>query len=265
VEAPKIQEVVLIGAGRLATHLGLAFHKLGLKIIQVYNRTPQKGKLLANRVDASFTSDIAEINLTADLYILAVSDSVIEYLASRLNLRDRLIVHASGTMDMSILGSISVNIGVFYPVQTFAPNRKIDFRKIPICIEANSKLSEDRLSALAKQLTGSVYLLDTGHRRLLHLGAVFASNFTNFMYAVTEELLTAKGIPLILLEPLILQTAQNVKQGNLLHSQTGPAVRGDIKVLEKHHELLSEYPDYLEIYKLISDNIIKKSSLHGKL
>jgi hypothetical protein len=42
-------------------------------------------------------------------------------------------------------------------------------------------------------------------------------------------------------------------------------VRGDIKVLEKHHELLSEYPDYLEIYKLISDNIIKKSSLHGKL
>ena len=264
--AANIQEIVIIGAGRLATHLGLALHRHGFKVVQVCSRTPEKGRKLAGRIGASFTPEIREIALNADLYILAVSDSAIEELASRLHLKDRLVVHASGTMGMDILSPVSASIGVFYPVQTFSvPNRKIDFRKIPVCIEGNSKAVEEKLSAMAHKLTQNVHLLDTDRRRFLHLGAVFASNFTNCIYAVTEELLIAHDIPLELLEPLIIQTARNVRHGNLRQYQTGPAVRGDVRVLEKHHEMLSDHPDYLDIYKLMSENIIKQKSMHGKL
>jgi predicted short-subunit dehydrogenase-like oxidoreductase (DUF2520 family) len=261
----QISKIVIIGAGRLASHLGLAFFNQGLKIIQVCNRSPENGKRLADRVGASFTDDIGGIISHADLYMLAVSDSVLAELASRLYLKDRLVVHASGTMDMAVLSPISANIGVFYPVQTFSQNRRIDFRKIPICIEGNSKATEQQLADLAKKLTQKVHYLGSEKRQVLHLGAVFAANFTNFMYSVTEELLRYHEIPLSLLGPLVLQTARNIEQGNLFQCQTGPAVRGDIKVLEMHRELLSDHPDYLEIYNLITKNIIKYKSLHGKL
>jgi predicted short-subunit dehydrogenase-like oxidoreductase (DUF2520 family) len=261
----QLLEIVIIGAGRLATHLGLAFYKQGLNTVQVYNRTPEKGGRLALRIGASFTDNVHEITLLADIYILAVSDSVLEELASKLRLKNKLVIHTSGTVEMNILAPVSSNIGVFYPVQTFSPNRRIDFQKIPICIEWNSTTAQELLTTLAEKLSKSVFHLTSDQRRILHLGAVFSSNFTNFMYAVTEELLLAHEIPFELLEPLILQTARNVKHGNLLQCQTGPAVRGDIKVLDKHRELLSDHPDYLEIYNLITENIIKLKFLHGKL
>lgn len=261
--ADQIQKIVIIGAGRLATHLGLAFFQHGLKIVQVYNRTPEKGRKLAGRLGASYTDDLNELVLTADLYILAVSDSILEHLSSVLRLSAKLVVHTSGTMDMEVLKPISANIGVFYPLQTFSNSRKILFRNIPVCIEANSKGAELKLTDLAAKLSQRVYLLASDKRRVLHLGAVFVNNFTNFILAAGEELLLSHEIPFDLLEPLILQTTRHVKHGNLIQYQTGPAVRGDIKVLEKHRELLSDFPDYLEIYNLITENIIKHKTRHG--
>jgi predicted short-subunit dehydrogenase-like oxidoreductase (DUF2520 family) len=263
--APKIQKIVLLGAGRLATHLGRAFFNHGMTVVQVYNRTPETGKRLAGRMGATFTSDIHEIKPDADLYLLAVSDSILESLAISFRLNGKLVVHTSGTMAMDVLAPISSDIGVFYPVQTFSQHRRIDFRKVPVCVEGNSPGAEQALADLAKQLTQSVCFLSSEKRRLLHLAAVYASNFTNFLYAVSEDLILAHDIPFDLLKPLISQTSRNVRHGNLMQFQTGPAMRGDGKVLEQHRELLSAYPDYLEIYDLITKNIIKYKSLHGKL
>jgi predicted short-subunit dehydrogenase-like oxidoreductase (DUF2520 family) len=260
-----IQNIVIIGAGRLGTHLGVAFYKLGLNICQVYNRTPGQGEKLASRVRAEYISDLSDVVPDADVYLLAVSDSVLEELALKLRLKNNLVVHTSGTVDMDVLSPISGRIGVFYPVQTFSPNRRINFNKVPVCIEGNSKLVEQHLIMLARKLTQKVHCLDSEQRRILHLGAVFASNFTNFIYAVTEELLISSDIPFNLLEPLIHQTIQNIRHGDVFQSQTGPAMRGDTKVLDKHREMLSQHPDYLEIYNLITNNIIKYKSLHGKL
>ena len=253
----KIQKIVIIGAGRLANCLGLAFLKQGLNIVQIYNRTPARGRKLAGRIGADFTGDIYEISPDADCYILAVSDSAIEEMALKLRLKEKLVAHTSGTMEMNVLAQISKNFGVFYPVQTFSPNSRVDFRKVPVCVEGNSAVSEQELGELANKLSGSVYFLSSEKRRILHLGAVFTSNFTNFIHAPTEEFLLAHEIPFDLLQPLILQTARNVKHGKLMQFQTGPAVRGDIKVLDKHREMLSSHPDLLEIYNLITQNIIK--------
>jgi predicted short-subunit dehydrogenase-like oxidoreductase (DUF2520 family) len=260
-----IHNIVIIGAGRLGAHLGAAFYKHGLNISQVYNRTTGKGETLAVRIGAEYINDLSDIATDADLYVLAVSDSVIEELALKLRLNNKLVVHTSGTIDMEVLSPISGRIGVFYPVQTFSQHRRISFKKVPVCIEGNSELCEQQLITLARKLTQQVQCLDSTQRRMLHLGAVFASNFTNFILALTEELLISSDIPFNLLEPLIYQTIQNVRHGNVFQSQTGPAMRGDSKVIDKHLEMLSQYPDYKEIYNIITNNIIKYKSLHGKL
>ncbi|MFZ4523445.1 MAG: Rossmann-like and DUF2520 domain-containing protein [Bacteroidales bacterium] len=261
----EFEEIVIVGAGRLAKHLGLALFEQGLKIIQIYNRTPESGRDLAGKVGAAYTDDLQKINSGADLYILAVADSVLEDLSSVLRLDGKLVVHASGTIDMDVLSPVSLNRGVFYPLQTFSQNGSVDFRRVPICIEGSSQESLRQLKTLADKISRNVHYLNSEKRRILHLGAVISSNFTNFLYAITEDLLRSNEIPLSLLEPLIQQTAGNVKHGNLFLSQTGPAARNDYKVLEKHRELLAGYPDFLEIYNLLSENIINYKPPHGKL
>jgi predicted short-subunit dehydrogenase-like oxidoreductase (DUF2520 family) len=260
-----IQKVVLIGAGNLATHLAVVLSEKRFRVLQVYNRSPQKGQILAATVGADYIADLGSISLNADIYILAITDSVVREVAMDIPLKNQLVVHTSGTLDMKILDGVSDNIGVFYPLQTFSSGRKIDFNDVPVCIEANSRQCEDQLAEFAIRLSANVQIVSSSNRKILHLSAVFASNFTNFMYVIAEQLLNEHQISFDLLKPLIRQTIQNAAQHDLFSFQTGPAVRGDQQVLEKHREILAAHPGYLDIYNLLSANIIKYKALHGKL
>ena len=261
----RIQDIILIGAGNLATHLGPALMRCGFNVLQVYNRSSEKGRKLALRVGAEFIADPVDLSPDADLYILAVADSAIGMVSKSLSLKNHLLVHTAGTIPMNILSASSENYGVFYPLQTFSQKRSIDFRTVPLCIEANSKISENQLLDLARTLSSKVQVVDGEQRKMLHLSAVFASNFTNFMQVIAADLLIENDLSFELLKPLIKQTMQNVRKGHVFSHQTGPAFRGDHAVLDKHRELLAAHPGYLEIYNLISDNIIKYKTLHGKL
>jgi len=261
----QIHDIILIGAGSLAGHLGIALHRRGLKIVQVVNRTPAKGRKLAAKVGASYCENLSDINRKADLYMLAVSDTYLAETASLLRLDDRLTVHASGSQAMEILAPVSRNIGVFYPVQTFSNIRRIGFSRIPVCIEANSEDNEFRLKELAARISGIVHCLNSEQRNWLHLGAVFASNFPNHLYGVAEDLLLSHDIPPKILNPLISQTAGNWSHGNPFSLQTGPAVRNDRKVLAIHREMLERKPEYRRLYDLLTESIIKQHPPHDEL
>jgi predicted short-subunit dehydrogenase-like oxidoreductase (DUF2520 family) len=255
----------VIGAGNLATHLGHALSKNGFNVVQVYNRTQEKGMKLASETGAEFISEPGAITPSADLYILAVKDTVIGEVARSLRMQDQLLVHTAGSVDMNILSEASENYGVFYPLQTFSQKRRIDFKNVPVCVEANSKSAENQLFDFAKKLSGQVQVVGSDQRKILHLSAVFSSNFTNFMQVISQELLVEHDLSFELLQPLIFQTIKNVRKDHIFRYQTGPAFRGDIAVLDKHRELLATHPEFLEIYNLISNNIIKYKASHGKL
>ncbi len=255
----------MIGAGNVASHLGMALVGQGIRVVELYNRTPERGRDLAARLGAAYIGDISAVSRSADLYIFAVADNAIAPLAALLKLDDNLVVHTSGTMEMELLSQASGSFGVFYPLQTFSTSRSAGFRGIPVCLEANRVSGRLQLEELARKVTDNVYFIDSDQRKRLHVAAVFASNFTNFMNTVAEELLGSQGITFDLLKPLIAQTAENVKHGHPFHFQTGPAYRGDQQVLDKHRELLKDHPDYLEIYNVISRNIIKYKTENGKL
>ena len=57
--------------------------------------------------------------------------------------------------------------------------------------------------------------------------------------------------------PLVRETARKVETMSPRDAQTGPAVRGDRKVINEHLELLRDYPEYAQLYKLISVDINK--------
>ena len=57
--------------------------------------------------------------LPADLYIIAVSDAAIEKVSTQLVFKNRLVVHTSGSIPLTILNPNNRK-GVFYPLQTLS-------------------------------------------------------------------------------------------------------------------------------------------------
>lgn len=262
-ESPEIRNVVLIGAGNVAEHLGKALLGAGINIAEIFNRSAGKGEFLAGMLSSEFVNDLSRISRDADLYIIAVSDNGISEVVSQLKLENRMVVHTSGTIAMEALKIASGRYGVLYPLYSFSGTGRVDFKDVPVCLEASDEQSLVRLRNPANKISDHVYEVDSVRRAHLHLAAVFASNFSNFMYVAAEEILTEHGLSPELILPLIRQSAELRIPGRFFSRQTGPAVRGDSTVLEIHRKLLEDHRDYLEIYNLITKNIIHYKHTHG--
>jgi len=260
-----IEKIVMIGAGNLATQLGLALHEKNIRIQQVFSRTLESAKTLADKLDASHTNELSKLDTDADLYLIAVKDSSIQSILENLPaIDDQLIVHTAGSVPMMVLDGFSANYGVFYPIQTFSKNRKIDFSNIPICIEANHPSNLVKLQELAGKLSGTIRQINSEERKILHLAAVFVNNFVNHFYAIGADLLHDNKMKFDLLIPLIKETALKIETLSPIASQTGPAKRNDQNVIQSHLKMLEDKPEYRKIYSFVSDSIFQldKKSEH---
>ncbi len=253
----KIKNIVLIGAGNVATQLAFALENAGFQISQVYSRSTNSAETLANELYTDFTTDLKTIISDADLYIVSVSDDAVKTLANDLFFEQKFVVHTSGSLPMNVLEEVSTNFGVFYPLQTFSKSRKADFKSIPICIEANTSGNENLLLELGNSISENVQQIKSEERKILHLAAVFACNFPNFMYTIAEQILSSNKLDFKLLKPLIEETAAKVQSIDPIDAQTGPAKRSDSKIMDQHLDLLNDSPGFKDIYNLISSEIQK--------
>lgn len=251
-------KISIIGSGNLATQLGIALHNEGYLISQVYSQTQKNASLLAKKINAEAISALKKLDQDSSIYIIAVKDDLIESVAKQLNLKDKIIVHTSGSVSIDILKKSSKNFGVFYPLQTFSKNKLVNFKTIPICIEANNTSTSTTLQYFAKSISENVKKVNSAQRQKIHLAAVFACNFSNHMYAIAESLLAKDKLSLDLLKPLIEESANKIKENKPDAVQTGPALRNDKKTMDAHLKLLSKEKDLQKIYTLLSESIQKK-------
>jgi len=247
--------IVLLGSGNVATHLALALRAIGENIVQVFSPNLINAKALADRVDSAYINNLAQINGDADLYIISVKDDTIVEVARQLADVNGLVVHTSGTTDIKVLSTEVKHAGVFYPLQTFSKTKNVDFKTIPLCLEANEASQLELLQLLATRLSNKVYQLDGEKRKVLHLAAVFACNFTNHMYALASQILNANGLHFDIIRPLIAETADKVMADLPENVQTGPAIRQDEGTINKHLTMLADLPELQEIYQTLSDSI----------
>lgn len=249
------QKIVIIGAGNLATQLGRALHKAGYKILQVYSPTKKSAELLATKLNSTGITDIKKIDPSAFIYFISIKDDAIASFSKRLMLDNQVVVHTSGTVDMNTLKGCSKNYGVFYPLQTFSKEKPVDFKNIPVCIESNNKTAARILERVARSITSNVQEISGEQRKVLHLAAVFACNFSNHMYTIASGILSKHQLSFELLKPLIAETADKIQSNPPAEMQTGPAIRKDAKTMKSHLKLLSKDKELKTIYKLISKHI----------
>lgn len=253
--------ITIIGSGNVATHLAAAFKNAGHAIVQVYSRDMQNASLLAYHVKAEAIDDFDKINPNTDLFVIAIKDDAIAKTASTLAKHQKLIVHTSGATGMDVLLAHTQNAGVFYPLQTFSKTRELDFRTVPLCIEGGDEHITRQLEDLARSISNNVYRISSDQRKTLHLAAVFACNFPNYLYHIAQQLLDQQQINFDLLKPLILETAQKVQDHLPADVQTGPAIRKDEKTMDAHLQLLAHEPYLQQLYQLLSQGIIKMDNV----
>ena len=245
-------KVIILGGGNVAYHLtNKLLNNTSVELVQVYNRTIETIEYLKTKT--SITTNISELK-GADIYIIAVSDNAIPNLSSKLKFTNKLVVHTSGSVAITELQSNS-NKGIFYLLQSFSKERKIDFSTTPICIEAEDKKDLELLENLANSISKNCYQINSVQRKKLHVAAVFVNNFVNYLYHIGGEICNKNNIPLQILQPLIQETASKITELSPFEAQTGPAKRNDTKTIEKHKAMLTA--NQQEIYTLLTKSIYK--------
>ena len=242
--------VVLIGSGNVAIHLARALEKTEkVRLVQYFSRTDENNDYFSESIPHAKSMDSL---VRADVYIIAVSDGAIEEVSHKIPDDAGLVVHTSGSIPMESLKSKKRH-GVLYPVQTFSKDRELDWKKIPLALEASSPDDMAVLRNLANELSDQVYEIDSDRRKKLHLSAVFANNFSNHMFALAKELCEENQLDFELVKPLILETGKKVMSISPEEAQTGPARRRDSSVMENQAKQLDARKK--EIYDLLSKSI----------
>ena len=174
-----------------------------------------------------------------------------------------IVIHTSGTKYLDelrqlieIYSDVPAETGVFYPLQTFSREVPISFTDIPLCIEASEPKIEQVLIQLAQDISNVVYLMNSAERRILHVSAVFACNFTNHLLTISKRILDAEHLEFDLLKPLIRETIRKAMEApDPAMVQTGPARRGDQQIIETHLDYLERYPAWQGMYEVLSESI----------
>ena len=262
----KLKRIVIAGSGNVAEALARALAgSEEYTVVQVFARNPERGRTVAALAGCAWENRPERL-AEADVCLLAVSDKAIAELSAGLDFGGALVAHTSGSCGTDELSNGIPRRGVFYPLQTFTAGRPVDFREIPLFIEAADEADYAVLYDLAASLSGSVYRSDALLRRKMHVAAVFVCNFVNDLYAAGEQWMEANGMDFSVLKPLIAETTRKMLDSPSPRSvQTGPAVREDWPTIEKHLQLLENCPDLQHIYDVLTRHIIQVKKTDGKL
>lgn len=244
-------KITVIGSGNVAQHLIKVFLQTKeVSLVQAFAREPKS--LLHLLPINQITNDYMALQ-EADVYIISVTDNAINEVSCQLPFKNKLVVHTSGTSSLEVLDNQNRK-GVFYPLQTFSKNKKVDFSSIPLCLEAENEEDFKTLEVLAKAISKKVYNISSEQRKSLHVAAVFVSNFVNHLYVIGSEICEKNNVPFEVLQPLIQEVAHKITMLSPKEAQTGPALRKDTKTIEKHIEFLKD-TNYQDIYQLLTQSI----------
>lgn len=240
-------KVVLLGAGNVAIHLATALKKArNVELKQRFSRSNKNNGFFDPAIPV--TDELQKLE-EADIYIIAINDDAIGGFSDKLSHLKGLVVHTSGSVSIDEIHK-NLRRGVLYPVQTFSKERTLDFKQVPLALETSDSNDFKLLKNLALKLSDHVHQVSSQQRERLHIAAVFANNFSNYMYLTAKEICLEHQLPFDILKPLIMETAQKIMDLDPYAVQTGPAKRNDRKVVEKHLSRLEG--EQKEIYNIVS-------------
>lgn len=246
--------IVIVGSGNVASHIAPAMQRLG-DVVQVVSRHINHAEVLAKSLGVDkLTDDLSAIVSDAHYYILAVADDAIPQIAQATP-DSGVWVHTSGSTPLDSLSRCKTNAGVIYPLHSFTKGVEVDWTKVPLFVEGSSPEVANRLYTLALGISPMVRMADSAERKQLHIAAVIACNFANYMWDLSASILKPLGVGFDALKPLVQNMLEKAAEITPHQAMTGPARRGDRHIIDDHIARLPE--DMAQVYSMISHNIMK--------
>lgn len=250
----------IIGAGNVGWNLVAGFVGSEFHVLQVMSRSDASARALAEEFGiADWSAAPGDLRQDLDLVLVATSDHSVREVAEAyapFRASQAIFAHTSGSIPVSALSPLGNPTGVFYPLQSFTRGRLADWSKVPLFLEGSPE-TVSLMRPVADFLSRNVSELDSEGRLRLHLGAVFAHNFANYMWLLAEDAVrNLPGGSLAHYEPLIRECVEKALDLGPHAAHTGPARRGDHITMDKHLALLEG--DAAQLYASISKMITER-------
>lgn len=270
---PKIS---VVGTGAVGSSLIKQLSGAGYEIKSVISRQPAKE--VHNRIGIKLPivhpDELTGNNIGQILFISTPDDAIskMDETISGLdiNWQGRVVTHCSGFHASNILKKMNekgASVAAFHPIQTFVDRSgKETFKDINISIEGDDE-ALGVLMDIALNLQANPILLNSNQKEILHIAAVFISNYVVALGGISDRLIkeNVNGAGLKILFPLLHQTINNLGQFEPDEALSGPIERGDIDMLKRHLKTLENQDDIERVYRLIGKQALKLVGQSGKL
>lgn len=267
-----VNNVGFIGAGKVGFSLGKYLQNHGVNVTGYYSKTLSSAQLAADFTKTKTYASIKQIVGDNDTLFVTVPDGAIadvwDYMRN-LDIKDKNICHCSGSIastaffDAQNKGAFAYSVHPLYAINDKYNSWK-DLSKAYFAIEGSAgHLAQ--LKAIFEHAGNTVIAMDTAKKPLYHASAVMASNLVTSLFDLSSQMLVKCGFDkdnaVKALLPLILGNVNNIKNAGVSNALTGPVERNDISTVEKHLQvfLQNDEPAVQELYKLLSQNLIKLS------
>lgn len=239
-----------VGAGRVGRALAVLCRKHGFTISSIIDVNLERARRVQRECSASISStDLHEIDPGTTVLFITVPDDEIEGLGLPLAksgvLEEGIVVsHTSGLYPSDVLSPIrgeGISICSFHPCFSFTEDFEDNLEGAFITLEGDVEGCR-RLEVLARTLGGKPITLSKEDKMRYHVGCTMASNYLVSLMALVQRVLgemdQGEGIQLVL--PLVRETLRNIERGGVKNSLTGPILRGDLRTVESHLNVLGE-------------------------
>ncbi len=263
--------VNVIGCGKVGKTLAALIHQRGAGIIQdLYSRSPASAHAAKEFIGAGrVVHDLASMR-GADIWVIAVPDTQISSVCNALAIGSEkisvplnipIVFHCSGFESSALLEPLrskGYGIASLHPVMSFAdPHLSVKiFKDTPCAIEGDPR-SAEILGKWVDQIGGKAFELTADKKGLYHAAAVFSSNLNVVLQAIALEAWQASGLSQDIIADLhaalLNATTQNILEMGPAQALTGPAARGDERVVRLQHQIVQHWhPEAGQAYELLS-------------
>ncbi|CAN5298556.1 Rossmann-like and DUF2520 domain-containing protein [soil metagenome] len=253
----------IIGAGRLGKTLAKLLADSRMFDLQdVMTRSPESAMAAVNFIGAGRPiSDYKDLH-PADVYLISTPDdrivSCCDALARTGVLNtDSVVFHCSGALASNALQAASelgAAVASIHPIRSFASPEQVarNFAGTWCGVEGDQRALDILFDGFAT--IGAQWVSIKPEAKILyHAAAVFASNYLVTLVDVAKKAFEVSGIPpdlaLQLIQPLMLETANNIFKLGPEAALSGPIARGDMATVEKQSKVIAHWNrQYGELY-----------------
>jgi predicted short-subunit dehydrogenase-like oxidoreductase (DUF2520 family) len=269
-----LENFFIVGAGSVGSGMAWALKDIGLEVTGIWNRNSERFAHTnlpedITRYTGYEAEGLSHAMQEADMVIIAVSDDAIESTSLALFARTKfstetLIVHTSGCMPAEQLPAApGTKRGAIHPLAALpgAEMARTRLRETTYAIEGDNE-TQIALKELVEKLGGQSFSIRPHERARYHAAAVMASNLVVSLLDQASEQAALAGLddPGPLLE-LAIGALKAGQEKGLVHSLTGPVLRGDHKTINRHLNVLDRTAR--DSYVPLSQNALNMARLRG--